>query len=230
MLNDYRYIKIICIFLIVFLYLESINILYLHNLQKNNFNFENQEQNYSDNLILAQPQKEKEELPLYNSPFSSQSIIYLQEEVEQEHEETEQEKEIYTLYASLTDKEIELIELTVQHEVGNFSKDYKKLIAAIIRNRLESDSFPNTISEVILAKGQFSNGDYVGVNVDIETQEAVEEVFSMEESPHLATYYYNPELSSYSSIYWFEYSGDIEYLFSYSEEDWGIVYTTRFFI
>ena len=52
----------------------------------------------------------------------------------------------------------------------------------------------------------------------------------MEESPHLATYYYNPELSSYSSICWFEYSGDIEYLFSYSEEDWGIVYTTRFFI
>lgn len=223
MLNNYKYIKIICIFLIVFLCLESINILYLHNLQKNNSSFDKQEKICSDNLILIQPQEEKEELSLYNSSFSSQNIVYLQEEVEQE-------EEIYTLYASLTKEEIELIELTVQHEVGNFSKDYKKLIAAIIRNRLESDSFPNTISEVILAKGQFSNGDYVGVNVDIETQEAVEEVFSMEESPHLATYYYNPELSSYSSIYWFEYSGDIEYLFSYSEEDWGIVYTTRFFI
>ena len=223
MLNDYKYIKIICIFLIVFLCLESINILYLHNLQKNNSSFDKQEKTCSDNLILIQPQEEKEELSLYNSFFSSQNIVYLQEEVEQE-------EEICTLYTSLTKEEIELIELTVQHEVGNFSKDYKKLIAAIIRNRLESDSFPNTISEVILAKGQFSNGDYVGVNVDIETQEAVEEVFSMEESPHLATYYYNPELSSYSSIYWFEYSGDIEYLFSYSEEDWGIVYTTRFFI
>ena len=223
MLNNYKYIKIICIFLIVFLCLESINILYLHNLQKNNSSFDKQEKTCSDNLILIQPQEEKEELSLYNSSFSSQNIAYLQEEAEQE-------EEIYTLYASLTKEEIELIELTVQHEVGNFSKDYKKLIAAIIRNRLESDSFPNTISEVILAKGQFSNGDYVGVNVDIETQEAVEEVFSMEESPHLATYYYNPELSSYSSIYWFEYSGDIEYLFSYSEEDWGIIYTTRFFI
>ena len=225
MLNNYKYIKIICIFLIVFLCLESINILYLHNLQKNNSSFDKQEKTCSDNLILIQPQEEKEELSLYNSSFSSQNIAYLQEEVEQE-----QEEEIYTLYTSLTKEEIELIELTVQHEVGNFSKDYKKLIAAIIRNRLESDSFPNTISEIILAKGQFSNGDYAGVNVDIETQEAVEEVFSMEESPHLATYYYNPELSSYSSIYWFEYSGDIEYLFSYSEEDWGIVYTTRFFI
>ena len=223
MLNNYKYIKIICIFLIVFLCLESINILYLHNLQKNNSSFDKQEKICSDNLILIQPQEEKEELSLYNSSFSSQNIAYLQEEVEPE-------EEICTLYTSLTKEEIELIELTVQHEVGNFSKDYKKLIAAIIRNRLESDSFPNTISEIILAKGQFSNGDYAGVNVDIETQEAVEEVFSMEESPHLATYYYNPELSSYSSIYWFEYSGDIEYLFSYSEEDWGIVYTTRFFI
>lgn len=225
MLNNYKYIKIICIFLMVFLCLESINILYLHNLQKNNSSFDKQEKTCSDNLILIQPQEEKEELSLYNSSFSSQNIVYLQEKVEQE-----QEEEICTLYTSLTKEEIELIELTVQHEVGNFSKDYKKLIAAIIRNRLESDSFPNTISEVILAKGQFSNGDYVGVNVDIETQEAVEEVFSMEESPHLATYYYNPELSSYSSIYWFEYSGDIEYLFSYSEKDWGIIYTTRFFI
>ena len=223
MLNNYKYIKIICIFLIVFLCLESINILYLHNLQKNNSSFDKQEKTCSDNLILIQPQEEKEELSLYNSSFSSQNIVYLQEEVEQE-------EEMCTLYTSLTQEEIGLIELTVQHEVGNFSKDYKKLIAAIIRNRLESDSFPNTISEIILAKGQFSNGDYAGVNVDIETQEAVEEVFSMEESPHLATYYYNPELSSYSSIYWFEYSGDIEYLFSYSEEDWGIVYTTRFFI
>ena len=223
MLNNYKYIKIICIFLIVFLCLESINILYLHNLQKNNSSFDKQEKICSDNLILIQPQEKKEELYKDNSSFSSQNIVYLQEEVEQE-------EEICTLYTSLTKEEIELIELTVQHEVGNFSKDYKKLIAAIIRNRLESDSFPNTISEVILAEGQFSNGDYVGVNVDIETQEAVEEVFSMEESPHLATYYYNPELSSYSSIYWFEYSGDIEYLFSYSEEDWGIIYTTRFFI
>ena len=224
MLNDYKYIKIICIFLIIFLCLESINILCLHNLQKNDSHFENhQGQNYSDSLTLTQQQEEKEELPLYNSSFSSQNIIYLQEEVEQE-------KEICTLYASLTNKEIELIELTVQHEVGNFSKDYKKLIAAIIRNRLESDYFPNTISEVILAKGQFSNGNYIGVNVDIETQEAVKEVFSMEESPHLATYYYNPELSAPSAIHWFEYSGDIKYLFSYSEENWGIVYTTRFCI
>ena len=59
MLNNYKYIKIICIFLIVFLCLESINILYLHNLQKNNSSFDKQEKICSDNLILMQPQEER---------------------------------------------------------------------------------------------------------------------------------------------------------------------------
>ena len=74
MLNNYKYIKIICIFLIVFLCLESINILYLHNLQKNNSSFDKQEKTCSDNLILIQPQEEKEELSLYNSSFSNIKI------------------------------------------------------------------------------------------------------------------------------------------------------------
>ena len=59
MLNNYKYIKIICIFLIVFLCLESINILYLHNLQKNNSSFDTQEKTCSDTLILIQYKKEK---------------------------------------------------------------------------------------------------------------------------------------------------------------------------
>lgn len=221
MLN-YKHIKITCIFLIIFLCLESVNLLYLHNAQKNSTDFEEQEKTQIESIPI-EDEEEQEELCIYNSSsssfYTSQNIIYIQEELEKEP----------TLYDSLTQEEIELIELTVQHEVGNFSKDYKKLIAAIVRNRFESDIFPNTITEVILAKGQFSDGNYYGVTVDEETKEAVQEIFSMEESPHSATYYYNPELSSQSSIYWFEYSGDINYLFSYTEENWGVTYTTRFF-
>ena len=221
MLN-YKHIKITCIFLIIFLCLESVNLLYLHNAQKNSTDFEEQEQIQLENIPI-EDEEEQEELCIYSSSLSSsytsQNMIYIQEELEKEP----------TLYDLLTQEEIELIELTVQHEVGNFSKDYKKLIAAIIRNRFEADIFPNTITEVIFAKGQFSDGNYYGVIVDEEIKEAVQEIFSMEESPHAATYYYNPELSSQSSIYWFEYSGDINYLFSYTEENWGVTYTTRFF-
>ena len=161
----------------------------------------------------------------------SSTVIYVEIQKEQEQEEySETEKNTFvSLYDQLTSKEIELIELTVQHEVGSFSKEYRRLVAGIIRNRLESPIFPNTISDVLLAPGQFTDGHYEGVIVDEQTKEAVKEVFSAENSIHSATSYYNPALSAPSSIRWFEESGDVTYLFSYAEDNWGTTYTTRFF-
>lgn len=161
----------------------------------------------------------------------SSTVIYVEIQKEQEQEKhSETEKETFvSLYDQLTPKEIELIELTVQHEVGSFSKEYRRLVAGIIRNRLESPIFPNTISEVLLAPGQFTDGHYEGVIVDEQTKEAVKEVFSAETSIHSATSYYNPALSAPSSIRWFEESEDVTYLFSYAEDNWGTTYTTRFF-
>ena len=161
----------------------------------------------------------------------SSTVIYVEIQKEQEQEEhSETEKETFvSLYDQLTPKEIELIELTVQHEVGNFSKEYRRLVAGIIRNRLESPIFPNTISDVLLAPGQFTDGHYEGVIVDEQTKEAVKEVFSAEASIHSAIAYYNPALSAPSSIKWFEESGDVTYLFSYAEDNWGTTYTTRLF-
>lgn len=160
------------------------------------------------------------------------SLIFVEIQREEEEKPTaaeEEEASNPSLYDQLTSKEIELIELTVQHEVGGFSKEYRRLVAGIIRNRLESPIFPNTIFDVLLAPGQFTDGHYEGVIVDEQTKEAVKEVFSAEASIHSATAYYNPALSAPSSIRWFEESGDVTYLFSYSENSCGITYTTRFF-
>ena len=138
-----------------------------------------------------------------------------------------------TLYDTLSENEIAMIEITIQHEVGNFSKEYKTYVAELIRNRLVSEDFPNTVTEVLFQKGQFqgiSNWLYSGIIPDKETKEIVKEVFSAEDTSHSATYYYNPELSEYDSLVWFEYSGDVEYVFEYSENSWGTTYTTRFFV
>lgn len=137
-----------------------------------------------------------------------------------------------TLYDTLSENEIAMIEITIQHEVGNFSKEYKTYVAELIRNRLVSENFPNTVTEVLFQKNQFqgiSNWLYSGITPDEETKEVVKEVFSAEGTSHSATYYYNPELSEYDSLVWFEYSGDVEYVFEYSEDNWGTTYTTRFF-
>ena len=141
--------------------------------------------------------------------------------------------ESITLYDTLSENEIAMIEITIQHEVGNFSKEYKTYVAALIRNRLISEDFPNTVTEVLFQKSQFqgiSNWLYSGITPDEETKEVVKEVFSAEGTSHSATYYYNPELSEYDSLVWFEYSGDVEYIFEYSENNWGTTYTTRFFV
>lgn len=153
------------------------------------------------------------------------TIVYIEVPVIKEIEKEEPP----SLYDTLTQEEITLIELTVQHEVGNFTQRYRELVAGIIRNRLESPDFPNTITEVLYSPGQFTDGDYNGVIVDDITRAAVKNVFDAETPFHDATFYYNPALSAESSIIWFEYSGDIEYIFSYSEDNWGITYTTRFF-
>lgn len=135
-------------------------------------------------------------------------------------------------YNSLTAEEINMIEVTVQHEVGDFSAEYKKLIAEIIYNRIKSEEFPNTVEEVLFRQNQFT-----GINnwyspdypVDDVTKQVVKEVFSQEETSHNAVYYYNPDYSTQESIEWFEYSGDVEYLFSHTEISWGIAYESRFF-
>ena len=64
---------------------------------------------------------------------------------------------------------------------------------------------------------------------DEDTVEVVREVFVSEDPSHDGVFYYNPELSEYSSVLWFEYSGDLEFVFEYTEISWGIAYTTRFF-
>lgn len=138
-----------------------------------------------------------------------------------------------TLYETLSDEEIYLLEVTIQHEVGNFSKEYKRLVAELIYNRYLSEDFPNTITGVLFQKGQFQGIQqwaYSGIIIDDETKEVIKDVFSKDLTSHPATFYYNPNLSTYNAIIWFEYSGDVQYVFTHAETSWGIEYETRFFM
>lgn len=148
------------------------------------------------------------------------------------HKETVCSIERKTPYSALTSKEISLLEVTVQHEVGAFSDEYKTLVAELIYNRLVSEEFPNTVEGVLFQENQFcgiENWYSPDYEVDESTKKVVKDVFSKTKTSHKATYYYNPELSDRSSVIWFECSGDVKFLFEHTEENWGIEYTTRFF-
>lgn len=137
------------------------------------------------------------------------------------------------MYDRLTDEEIWLIETVVQHEVGAFSKTYKQYIAELIYNRLVSPAYPNDVVEMLFQPDQFTdieNWIWTGIEIDNDTKEVVKEVFTNENPSHPCIAYYNPALSAAEAIQWFEYSGDVRYVFSHAETDWGVSYTTRFFI
>ena len=187
------------------------------------------------NVTLSYKQmcnKQKEEIEELETLLDNCTIVYVIPEVKPFTKNNDNIVE-QTFYDTLSENEIHLLETTIQHEVGNFSKEYKKLIAELIYNRYLSDDFPNTITEVLFQKGQFQGIQqwaYSGIEIDNETKEVVKQVFSEETTSHTATFYYNPELSEYDSIVWFEYSGDVDFVFEHTEIDWGISYNTRFFV
>lgn len=58
--------------------------------------------------------------------------------------------------AELTADDAELIARTVQAESGNQDFKGKRLVAAVVLNRIESEDFPNTADEVLSQPKQFS--------------------------------------------------------------------------
>ena len=73
--------------------------------------------------------------------------------------------------------EIELLERVVEAEAGNQGLMGKRLVVAVIYNRVESEKFPNTIQGVLKSPHQFStvwNGAVDRVEVTDETRSAIQ--------------------------------------------------------
>lgn len=180
--------------------------------------------------VLFVPREAQFEQPITQEE-TSVPIYIIELNIEAEPFETNPVAETY--YDTLSSEEIFLLEVTIQHEVGNFSKTYKRYVAELIYNRIQSEDFPDTVKEVLFQQGQFQgiqSWAYSGIEIDNETREVIYEVFSKQHTTHPATFYYNPSLSEYESVMWFEYSGDVEYVFSHTEISWGVEYETKFFV
>lgn len=180
-------------------------------------------------VLFVQRDTQLEQSITQEESIPQQYIIELK--IEAEPFETNPVAETY--YDTLSSEEIFLLEVTIQHEVGNFSKTYKRYVAELIYNRIQSEDFPDTVKEVLFQQGQFQgiqSWAYSGIEIDNETREVIYEVFSKQHTTHPATFYYNPSLSEYESVMWFEYSGDVEYVFSHTEISWGVEYETKFFV
>lgn len=120
-----------------------------------------------------------------------------QEEISQVYEVTPDDLESETYYDSL-----ELMAICVEAEAGNQSLFGKRLVAAVILNRVEDKTgeWPDTIEEVIMQENQFST--YWDGSMD--------EIYEPSEESFLAVQMELKE-RSYPGIYYFTSEGWSEY-------------------
>lgn len=114
-------------------------------------------------------------------------------------------------YRFLDDDELEVLQRIVEAEAGNEDEDGKLLVANVVLNRVDSDKFPETVTEVVFqqSKGvtQFSpvaSGRIHTVEVSEETVAAVERALAGEDISQGALYFAARKYASSKKMRWFD--------------------------
>lgn len=95
---------------------------------------------------------------------------------------------------TLTSQEKDLMARLVQAEAKGEPYVGKVAVANVVLNRVECNKFPDTVEQVINAKGQFSpvaNGS-IKKPASKESKKAVNEAIALQEEGTEATFFYNP--------------------------------------
>lgn len=82
---------------------------------------------------------------------------------------------------NVADDEIEILERIVQAEAGGSGYDGMLAVANVVLNRVKSDRFPNTVTDVVFANRQFtpiSDGRYYTVKVSDTAKQVVEDALN----------------------------------------------------
>ena len=165
----------------------------------------------SDHVVVTETLKSAENID--PAKFSNQEGIHTGEEnVETEipADESESEPTVVaedTTNLKLNDNEYKVLLKIVEAEAGSEDLTGKMLVANVIMNRVNSQKFPDTVTEVVYqrhqGKAQFSptaDGRIDTVNVSQETITAVDKVLNGEDSSNGALYF----RSVYSNSGWFD--------------------------
>ena len=116
-----------------------------------------------------------------------------------------------TLQYQLSDKDLDALYRIVEAEAGGEDQDGKLLVANVVLNRVNSDSFPDTVEEVVMQKeqgvAQFSptvDGRYQSVQVSDDTKAAVERALYGEDISQGALYFCAREKADSARMQWFD--------------------------
>lgn len=109
-----------------------------------------------------------------------------------EQPEVNIEEQPATLY-ELSESDQYLLARIAMAEAEGESLEIKKLVILVVLNRVESDTFPNTVKDVLWEKNQFSpmhNGRWDRVEPNEECWQAVAEVLELTENPSQGATYF----------------------------------------
>ncbi len=111
----------------------------------------------------------------------------------------------------LTENDFDILCRIVEAEAGGEDINGRILVANVILNRVESQSFPNTIEGVVFQKDngtfQFSpirDGRYQRVKISEETQEAVQRALLGEDYSKGALYFVSRKAAAPEKMKWFD--------------------------
>lgn len=116
-----------------------------------------------------------------------------------------------TLMYELTDDEMEVLLRIVEAEAGTEDEDGKLLVANVVLNRVESDRFPDNVTDVVFQQSggvtQFSpvaSGRYYTVKVSEETVSAVGRALMGEDISQGALFFASRKYAGSEKMRWFE--------------------------
>lgn len=117
----------------------------------------------------------------------------------------------HTMKYQLSDKDYEALVRIVEAEAGGEDQDGKLLVANVVLNRVNSETFPDSVVEVVMQKeqgiAQFSptvDGRYQSVKVSEDTREAVERALYGEDISRGALYFCAREKADSEKLQWFD--------------------------
>ncbi len=131
-------------------------------------------------------------------------------------ENNKEEKTTGRPSAFCTAKDYQVLLNIVQAEAGGCNAIGKILVANVILNRVKSELFPDTITDVVYEKSQFSpamNGTIDQVKVSDSTEKSVIRALSGEDYSQGALYFMNRRSSQSGNTSWFDRK--LTYLFQY---------------
>lgn len=142
--------------------------------------------------LSAQEARAASELPapVYSSAALAAHLAVAPDVAAHEPQIPEPPPEPEPRYAEITAEERELLARVVYAESNTESLEGQIAVAQVVLNRVRSESFPDTVSEVIYQERQFSTAPILGSVVPNEANyEAVDAAFETEVVPYEVLYF-----------------------------------------